>query len=144
METLLANGLVGGLVATIIMTIVQMRAGGDDPPPTAVLWSKYVGDEGPGAYMMQGMVLHFIYGTSAGGAFGVIAYLVDLDLADSLIGIGSGVGYGIVLFLIAAVFWMNMILKLDADRPQVIMFLIFHLVYGLVLGLWMTLEVFTL
>jgi hypothetical protein len=41
------SGLVGGLVATIVMTIFMMGLGDDSPPPTAALWAKSVGDGGP-------------------------------------------------------------------------------------------------
>lgn len=63
------NGLVGGFVATLVMTGFMMTMGDDSPPPTALLWAKYVGDGEPDQYMMQGMALHLLYGTIAGGVF---------------------------------------------------------------------------
>lgn len=35
---------------------------------------------------------------------------------------------------------MNVVLKLDADRTQVLLFFFFHLVYGAVLGAWLGLD----
>ncbi|MEF8851884.1 MAG: hypothetical protein V5A44_13235 [Haloarculaceae archaeon] len=52
-----------------------------------------------------------------------------------------GLAYGFVLFLGAAVFWMNVVLGLDPEIPMVAMFLLFHLVYGGVLGVWVQLGV---
>ncbi|MFW6153313.1 MAG: hypothetical protein ACOC42_03025 [Halobacteriota archaeon] len=134
------NGLLGGLLATIVMTAFMMTLGGDDPPPTALFWSKYIGDEDPEAYMMQGMVLHALYGIGAGGVFAVIVDALSLDISDLVMAILLGLGYAIILFIVAAVFWMNIVLKLDADRRQVMLFLLFHLIYGVVLGAWIGLE----
>lgn len=44
--------------------------------------------------------------------------------------------YGVVLFIGAAVFWMNVVLGMSADVTAAGMFLFFHLVYGAVLGAW--------
>lgn len=137
MVSLIVNGLIGGLIATVLMIAFMMTLGGDDPPPPALFWSKYVGDEGPESYLMIGMLLHFVYGISAGGAFAIGIDLLSLDIADPIVATAYGLGYGILLFIVGAVFWMNIVLKLDADRKQVMLFLFFHLVYGAVLGAWL-------
>lgn len=132
------SGLVGGFVATIVMTVFMMTLGDDSPPPTALFWSKYVGDGTPDQYMMQGMILHPLYGTVAGAVFAVLATALGFISVATL---GSallwGLVYGFVLFTGAAMFWMNIVLGLDADRKMVGMFLFFHLVYGAVLGVWL-------
>lgn len=136
MVTLL-GGLVGGLVATIVMTAAMMTLGDGSPPPTAAFWATYVGGGSPDEYLMQGMVLHLGYGTGAGIAFawlgvaGLIAYGSIDTLAGGLV---NGIAYGIVLFVVAAVVWMRIVLRMDAEPRQVGMFLLFHLVYGVVLG----------
>jgi hypothetical protein len=133
-EITLLGGLVGGLVATIVMTIFMMALGDDSPPPTALFWSKYVGDEGPESYMMQGMALHMFYGIVAGVVLAValpVAGLGDVTLVTAL---GAGLAYGFVLFVGAAVFWMAVVLALDPEPKQVGAFLLFHLIYGAVLG----------
>lgn len=48
-----------------------------------------------------------------------------------------GLVYGVVLFLIAAAFWMMMILGMSPEMKMAGLFLFFHLVYGLVLDTWM-------
>ncbi len=132
------SGLAGGLVATLVMTAFMMALGGDSPPPTAVLWAKYVGDGDPGDYEMHGMVLHLVYGVVAGAVFAVVFTAFDLGFAiDALAGgLAWGVVYGLVLFAVAAAFWMNIVLEAEADAGAIQQFLVFHLVYGVVLGAW--------
>lgn len=132
-QTYIINGLIGGLLATIVMTAFMMALGDDSPPPTALFWSKYVGDDDPSAYMMQGMALHFLYGIGGGAVFGA-ALWATLAPVDLVVGLGAGLAYGIVLFVVAAVFWMNVVLGMDADPKAAGMFLFFHLVYGGILG----------
>lgn len=130
------DGLVGGLVATIVMTMFMMAMGDDSPPPTADLWSKYVGGGPPENYMMQGMVLHLLYGTTAGGVFAVLVSASGLSVATLTSGILWGVAWGIVLFIVGAGFWMMMVLDIEPDMKMAGGFLVFHLVYGIVLGVW--------
>jgi hypothetical protein len=133
-EVTLIAGLVGGIVATILMTVFMMALGDDSPPPTALFLATYVGDGEPAEYMMPGMLLHMLYGVVAGV---VLAFALpvlgfgDISLATAL---GLGLAYGVVMFLGAAVFWMNVVLGMQPERKQVGMFLFFHLVYGVVLG----------
>lgn len=133
----LIDGLVGGVVATIVMTVFMMLLGDDSPPPTALFWSKYVGDGDPDGYMMQGMVLHMLYGIVAGGVFAILATALGFV---SVATIGSallwGLAYGVALFVGAAMFWMNLVLDMDPEPKMAGMFLFFHLVYGAVLGAW--------
>lgn len=130
------SGLVGGLLATIVMTVFMMALGDDSPPPTAALWAKYVGDGSPDEYMMQGMALHMLYGIGAGAAFAVGATALGL-------GVGAGalttslllaLAYGVVLTVVGAVFWMKIVLAMEPEPAMVGMFTLFHLVYGAVLG----------
>jgi hypothetical protein len=44
--------------------------------------------------------------------------------------------YGFVLFIGAAVFWMNVVLGMRPEMKMAGMLLFFHLVYGAVLGAW--------
>lgn len=132
------NGIVGGFVATLVMTAFMMALGDDSPPPTALFWSKYVGDGSPDDYMMQGMVLHVLYGIGAGLVFGAGAVALGFGVTGGLVtGLIGGVVWGVVLFVFAAAFWMNVVLAIDAEPTQVGLFLLFHLVYGVVLGGWM-------
>jgi hypothetical protein len=65
-------GLLGGLVATVTMTIFRMPIS-ESPPPTADLWAQYVGGGEPGDHALVGLLLHLAYGTAAGGALAPLA-----------------------------------------------------------------------
>jgi len=132
----LVNGLAGGLVATIVMSMFMMTLGDDSPPPTALFLSKYVGDGDPDEYMMPGMALHMSYGVIAGGVFAVGIAILGVSVASLGSGLLWGLAYGVLLFAGAAVFWMNIVLGLDADTKMIGMFLFFHLIYGAVFGGW--------
>lgn len=133
-EVTILGGLLGGVVATIVMTALMMGLGDDSPPPTAMFWSTYVGDGRPGAYMMQGMVLHFLYGTGAAVVLAGALPELGFETVELLEALGLGLGYGFVLFVGAAVFWMNIVLDMDAEPRDIGLFLLFHLVYGGALG----------
>ena len=133
-EITLLGGLVGGIAATIVMTVFMMALGDDSPPPTALFWSKYIGDGDPEEYMMPGMALHMLYGVSAGVALAVVLPVAGFSDVALVTALGVGLGYGFVLFVFAAAFWMNVVLALDPEPKQVGSFLFFHLIYGGVLG----------
>lgn len=129
----LLSGLAGGLVATIAMTVFMLALGDDSPPPTAALWAKFVGDEGPESYVPQGMLLHVLYGVGAGVAFALALPLAvgEVTLVNA---VGLAVAYAAVLTVVGAVVWMKGVLGMDPGRATAMQFGFFHLVYGLVLG----------
>lgn len=128
------SGLVGGLLATIVMTMFMMALGDDSPPPTAALWAKYVGDGPPEEYVMPGMLLHMLYGIGAGAVFVVLAEALGYGLTSLTTAVVAGVLYAVALMLVGMVFWMKIVIGLDADAKTAGMFGFFHLVYGVVLG----------
>jgi hypothetical protein len=128
------GGAVGGVAATVVMTMSMMTLGDDSPPPTAAFWAKYVGDGAPPDYMPQGVALHFLYGLGAAVALAVALPLVGFETVTLVTAVGIGLAYGAVLFAFAAVFWMKTVLAMDPEPAQVGQFLLFHLVYGVVLG----------
>lgn len=129
-------GAVWGFVGAIAMVIVMGARGGDAPPPFAVYWSETVGDGNPANAMPQALVLHAIYAIVAGGLYVVIFGNVDLGL--TIAGFAGGVVWGlvwaVVLMTIGAIFWVNMALDMDPDRPQVMTMGLAHLAYGLTVG----------
>jgi len=130
------SGLVGGMVATIVMTIFMMGLGDESPPPTAALWAKYVGDKGPKSYMMQGMTLHMLYGIGAGGVFAVGVTALGLGVGNGALTTSLlwAVIFGLGLTIVGAIFWMKIVLAIEPEPKTVGMFAFFHLVYGVVLG----------
>ena len=133
MVTLL-SGLVGGLVATVAMTMFMMALGDDSPPPTAALWAKYVGDEGPEAYMMPGMALHMLYGIGAGGAFAAIASAAGLGVGTLSGALLWALVFAAVLTVFGMVFWMRVVLSMEPEPKTAATFGFFHAVYGVVLA----------
>jgi hypothetical protein len=77
------------------------------------------------------------YGIVAGGVLVVALAAVGLGLDSATATLAVGLGYGVVLFVGAAAFWMTVVLDIDAELPTVARFLLFHLVYGAVLGGWL-------
>ncbi|SDG06598.1 hypothetical protein [Halorientalis regularis] len=132
------GGLAGGLIATIVMTVFMLALGDDSPPPTAALWSKYVGDGPPAEYMPQGMALHMLYGIGAGAAFAVAFPFLGVSLTLAT-GVGLGFVYGIVLTVVGMVLWMRIVLAMEPEPKTMGLFFFFHLVYGGVLGAWLSL-----
>ncbi len=64
------RGVVDGLITTGLMTLYRFplfRA----LPPTAEFWATFVRGGEPEQYPIAGLLLHFLYGGVAGGAFGV-------------------------------------------------------------------------
>lgn len=133
--SLLLSGLVGGFVATIVMSAFMMGMGGDSPPPTALFWSKYIGDGEADEYMMQGMVLHMFYGTGAGVVYGLLVGAgIVVTEGTTLLGAVNGAVYGVALFVIGAAFWFKVVLDMDPEPDEAARMAGFHIIYGLVLG----------
>ncbi|MEF8779197.1 MAG: hypothetical protein V5A46_00790 [Haloferacaceae archaeon] len=130
-------GLAGGLVATILMTVVMKAVGDGGPPPTAALVARFAGGE-PADHAMPGMLLHLAYGVGAGAVFAVGAPLVGGGFGSVGPALGLGLVYGLVLMIGGMVFWMRMVLSMEPDRTTVTTFAAAHVTYGLVLGafLW--------
>lgn len=135
--TALISGALGGLVATFVMTVVMLAVGDDSPPPTADLWSKYVGGE-PAENKLPAMLLHFFYGTVVASV--LAAVLSITGLTNAIINFGSGVAYGVFLFIVGALFWIRLVLGMDPETKQTVMFLMVHFVYGAVLGAWLAAD----
>lgn len=142
-EVTILSGAVGGLAATVIMTIImrglQRAMAASKPLPTAAFWAQYIGAGEPEDYRFQGLVLHLLYGTIAGIVFVAITSPLYLGLVtfDTLtMGVAWSIIYGIVLFVVGAVFWMMIVLDIRPDRQTASGFLFNHLVYGIALGVW--------
>lgn len=129
------SGLIGGLVATVVMSIVMMAMGGG-PPPTANFLAKFLGGQ-PDEYKMPGMVLHLGYGTVAGGVLVFLVQATNLGLASLTEWLVAGVVYAIILLIGGAVVWIMGVIGMKPDRDMLVGFTVVHIVYGLVLGGWL-------
>ncbi len=126
--------ILGGVLATVVMTVLMTTLGDGSPPPTAVFLSKYVGDGTPGEYAMPGMALHLLYGTGSGVVLAVVLPVVGVETVGLAGAVGIGIGYGLLVFVFAAVFWMNIVLDMDLEPRDIGMFSLLHIVYGGTLG----------
>ena len=131
--TSLTAGLAGGVVATIVMTIAMMVLGDGGPPPTARLVAKFAGGQ-PEEYAMPGMALHLVYGVVAGAVFAVGVPLLGVSLTSIPVAVGLGLVYGIVLMIGGLLFWMRTVIGMEPDRSTMLMFGTVHVIYGVVLG----------
>lgn len=75
------------------------------------------------------MELHMLYGIGAGAVFIVIASALGYGLESLTTAVVAGLVYGVALMLVGMVFWMKIVIGLDADGKTAAMFGFFHLVY---------------
>lgn len=132
----LVLGFVGGLVATLSMTVFRMPTS-KSLPPTAAFWSKFVGSDEPEDYPLIGLLLHFLYGAISGAIFAAVAPGSDDSeaLAESKAA-STGTLYGVGLSVFGSQIVLERILGLDLETDERLVFHISHVVYGLTLGTW--------
>lgn len=138
-EVTLLTGAVWGLVGAIAMVVVINVRGGDDPPPFAVFWAKFLGDGDPAAAMPQALSLHAIYAIVAGAVytlvFNPVGQLVGLPIIGFAGGLVFGLVWGVILLIGAMGPWGMMILDMDPDSHQKQTLVLAHLAFGLTLGI---------
>lgn len=132
-----ATGASWGIAGAIAMMVVMRASGGNEPPPFAVFWAKFLGDGDPSNAMPQSLVLHAGYAIVAGGAYAVVFNAYDLGVPITTVGGGVvwGLVWGVVLLVIAAVFWGRLVLDMTPDAAQMRTLVVAHLAYGLVVGI---------
>ena len=130
-------GLLGGLLATVTMTVFRMPIS-DSPPPTADLWARYVGDGGPEDHLLVGLLLHLGYGTAAGGLFGALAPVppTGTELSREVRGVLAGLAYGLLLSAFGERALLVGLLGMDLEADERFVFHASHVVYGLTIGAW--------
>ncbi|WP_276252558.1 hypothetical protein [Halomontanus rarus] len=131
------RGLQAGFVATLIMTAFRlpiMRS----LPPSANFWARYVGDGDADEYPGIGLLLHLIYGISAGAVFGGLFAFWDAErsIEAEQRGLVWGSVYGMALSAFGSQFVLKELLELELEADELALFHAGHLVYGLALGAW--------
>lgn len=134
-----ARGVVGGLIATVLMTLYRFpvfRA----LPPTSEFWATFVRAGEPEEYPATGLVLHFAYGGVAGGVFGFLFSLIEFRSRRNrrLGAIALSLVYGMVLSVFGSRVLLGRLLKEDLEPDERAVFHVAHAVYGLTLGTWMS------
>ena len=133
----LVVGLTGGAVATVVMSAFRMPIS-RSPPPPAWFWAEYVGDGEPEEYVVQGLLLHVLYGTVGGGVFGVLLgpYLSGTEADRERRATVLGAAYGVILSVFGVSVVLERVLGMELDPDERFVFHVSHLVYGLALGTW--------
>lgn len=129
-------GSLGGLVATLSMTVFRMPTS-KSLPPTAEFWAKYVGSGDPEDYPVIALVLHLFYGVASGIMFALLSPgRGDSEEVAESKGALLGIVYGIALSIFGSRVVLGRILNQSLETDEVLVFHISHVVYGLTLGTW--------
>lgn len=131
------RGVQAGIVATFVMTAFRlpiMRS----LPPSANFWAKYIRGGEPEDYPIMGLVLHLLYGTSAGVVFGVLFAIqtAERSIEPEQRGLLWGTVFGLVLSAFGSQVMLKQILNVQLKANELALFHAGHLVYGLALGAW--------
>lgn len=131
----LLNGVVGGSVATVSMSVFREPVT-RSLPPTASFLSRVTGDE-PGDHPLAAYLLHLCYGMGAGAVFGAASARAPARLRDSMRAhLSLGAAYGVALSVFGRRVVLPVLTNLDLDDDEAAMFDAGHLVFGLALGSW--------
>ncbi|MCU4972604.1 hypothetical protein OB955_07610 [Halobacteria archaeon AArc-m2/3/4] len=131
------RGLQAGFVATLIMTAFRLPIL-RSLPPSANFWARYVGDDDADEYAGIGLLLHLLYGTSAGAVFGGLFAFWDAErsIEAEQRGLVWGSVYGMALSAFGSQFMLKELLEIELEADELALFHAGHLVYGLALGAW--------
>ena len=132
------RGVIGGLIATGLMTIYRFplfRA----LPPTAEFWATFVGGGEPEEYPVVGLLLHVLYGSVGGAVFGagfsLINFKSERDRRLGALALSTVYGLALSVFGTQVIFKRLLGKELEPDEEAV--FHVAHVIYGLTLGTWM-------
>lgn len=129
-------GSLGGIVATVSMTVFRMPTS-KSLPPTARFWATYVGSGEPEDYTVTALLLHLLYGVMSGVVFALVTPgSEDAEEVAESKGAILGTIYGIALSVFGMRAILGGLLGTDPDSDERLVFHISHVVYGLTLGTW--------
>ena len=133
------HGLVGGLLATVVMTLYRAPVAAS-LPPTAAFWARFVAGGDPEDHPRPALLLHLGYGAGGGALFGLLFRATGADERSALpreaTGVSLGTLYGAVLSVVGSRVVLRRLLAMDLDIVEAVVFHAGHLVYGLTLGTW--------
>jgi len=130
-----ARGFVGGVVATVVMTVYRAPVF-KALPPTAEFWARYVSGDDVEEHFLPGLLLHLLYGAVGGAVFGVLASVADLtDPTDrERLSVFSGLAYGMALSVFGARVVFVHVLGRELQSEDALVFHVGHAIYGVTLG----------
>ena len=135
MNNTIKQGVIWGLLATVVMSIFMVTATltGLSPMPAPIpmaLVKKVLGPMPKPVLIFLGIIAHLGYGGVAGGILG--------QLFKERINLGIGLGWGVFLWLLMQVIFLPILgwgLFGSAITPKVaVATLILHLIYGITIG----------
>ncbi|WP_254536804.1 hypothetical protein [Halomarina litorea] len=131
------RGTVGGLIATLVMTLYRAPVF-RTLPPTAEVWAKYVAGGEAEDHQGVGLLLHLLYGTVAGALFGPVFHSLDgrTPLSRDHLGAAGGLAFGLLLSAFGSRVLMPYVAGTALDDDERLVFHVGHVVYGLTLGTW--------
>lgn len=126
---------IGGLFATVVMTIFRAPTA-RSLPPTANFLSRIFGGSSDD-YPVSSMALHLLYGVAGGVAFGFSwNRLPEYTDEPEITGFVLGTAYGMALSVFGERVVLRHLVDMDLSRDESAVFHAGHLVYGLALGVW--------
>lgn len=131
------RGLQAGFVATLIMTAFRLPIV-RSLPPSANFWARYVSGGDPSDHPVLGLLLHFLYGTSAGAIFGGLfaSLTAERSIEPEQRGILWGSVFGMGLSAFGSQIMLSTLLDVRLDADELALFHASHFVYGVSLGAW--------
>lgn len=137
LTTATVRGVQAGFVATLIMTAFRLPIL-RSLPPTANVWARHVSGGEPEDHPVIGLVLHLVYGTASGAAFGALYATLDQNRAiePEQRGLLWGTVYGMGLSWFGSQVVLPGLLDARPDADELALFHAGHLVYGISLGAW--------
>ena len=131
----IARGCVGGLAATVTMTVYRIPAF-KALPPTAEFWARFVSGGDVEQHFLPGLLLHLFYGVVGGAVYGLLASFVDVDdpATQGRLSVLGGLAYGIGLSVFGSRVVFVRILGRELQSEDALVFHVGHAVYGMTLG----------
>ncbi|SIR48746.1 hypothetical protein SAMN05421858_2462 [Haladaptatus litoreus] len=132
------RGLLGGLIATLVMTAYRIPIA-RSLPPTAAFWAQFVGEKEASEYPIHGLVLHLVYGMVGGGIFALLfeRRVVESGHMDEKHGTVWGAVYGFLLSVFGIHVVLKRVLRMNPQSDERFIFHVSHLIYGVTLGAWL-------
>lgn len=140
-ETLsaVATGAIGGLFATLTMTVYRAPIA-RSLPPTEEFWQRYGPGERNDETPLVALLLHLAYGVGAGSVFGAaFVAMAPGEEAEAKREAHSAllsVVYGVILSMFGEHVVLKRLLAMDLSADEALVFHGGHLVYGFTLGTW--------
>lgn len=140
----LRRGAEGGAIATLVMTAHRLPVS-RSLPPTAEFWSKFVSGDDPYDHPAVALVLHGLYGVSAGIAFALMRPSREPVEGETGVGPPAPAGelrltaLGLIFGLVLSIFGEKVVLEmvLDDSPDDRVAFHVGHVLYGVTLGSWL-------